>query len=489
MKLYKRPHYIFLLIFVLVRLNFCSADELTDFFNETFIRKQTGAILPNTHAYASDGFDNAWDFYHFHHVCVIKGGKGLFTGMEGIDNSWIKPSTPLSDRVDLVSEADWNAKTSIGDLKQDLMENYKVSRLDVQNQQISKLTVLSGSVFYFTCETPPLTYHLRSTDFISRLGILYEIGIYFLKNIGSETFKFPWPRPFQHVLMNRCPDPQGSPWNVAGTFLEIVKRKMDESNVTQDGFTNFFREGINEKSEEFICIEDMYLSGRMNVLMNRQENHISFRRETQKVIGEPASIASTPESKFGMYVKSNGVYQDYCDTQSPRIVVFNFKDPYIAVSFTNVEEVRMALQPLSKVPVNVVVFNKQSPLADLIKAYDEADIIVTPSGPHLAQGLFIPLPYKKAIVEVTPFMLNAYYYHQYRRTLGFAEYVLSTGHATGYFGVNKDACVIKRLKDFAGLQCNMSHQSFRKFTQDRFVCPKSGTIFRVCCNTSDRSAN
>jgi len=402
-----------------------SADELTDFFNETFIRKQPGAILPNTNAYASEGFDNGWDFHHFHHVCVIKGGEGIYTGIAGVDNSWVNDFMQPSARADLVTEEAWNAKSSSGEMKQELMTPYKVRRLDLQNQSISKLTVLSGNVYFFNCETPPLTDHVVATDFISRLGILYELGIYFKKNIFSDTFKYKWPKPFQHFLMNRCPDPAKSPFNVAGTFLEIVKQMMDSANVTQDGFTNFFREDINDASEEFICIEDMYMSTRLNSVMQRQENHVSLRKDSFNLLGEPASILTNPEAKFGMYVKPNGVYQDYCESQTPRIIVVNFIDSSIPVTFANVEEIRSSLQPLTTKQVSIVTFNSKSPLKDLIKIWDDADIVITPSGPHLlAQGLFAPMPYTKALVEVTPFLVNPFYYHMYRRTMGFAEYMV-----------------------------------------------------------------
>merc|ERR1711991_509264 len=94
------------------------------------------------------------------------------------------------------------------------------------------------------------------------------------------------------------------------------------------------------------------------------------------------------------------------------------------------DQVKQTLQAFTQLPIEEITTTEDQPLAEQIKTFNDFDILVTTHGSHLTNGIFTMHPYTKAVIEIVPFVYDSIYYKNYIMDLGFADYVLSTGHLT-----------------------------------------------------------
>merc|ERR1711871_1117504 len=97
------------------------------------------------------------------------------------------------------------------------------------------------------------------------------------------------------------------------------------------------------------------------------------------------------------------------------------------------------------------------------------------------------------MVEIAPFLFDPMYFKNYNEDLGFAEYIVSTGHLTprassvssssspGLNGGNSSAfCAFTKFEDFMNRDCKIERKiNTPKVTQDWITCA-SGFHSRGC---------
>ena len=188
---------------ILQVLQALTVDDLQMFFKETYIRKETGIFSPISKNY-QEGYDSGWDLYRLHHVCIPKGGEGIFVGLKDVDNKWKTPDRPFSNQY--VAEEDWNVMKKLTQdiFKRNQVLSYRTQRFDLKEKPPKKVTLLEGGSYFFNCDYPSLFEQYSDSDFISRLSVLYELALFHLKNSGEEIWKISWPVPFKNILTNRC---------------------------------------------------------------------------------------------------------------------------------------------------------------------------------------------------------------------------------------------------------------------------------------------
>ena len=123
--------------------------------------------------------------------------------------------------------------------------------------------------------------------------------------------------------------------------------------------------------------------------------------------------------------------------------------------------------------MRVVTVNASTSMADQIRLFNEFDVLITPHGSHLANGIFSMHPGRKALIEVVPFAFDRVFYSNYVSNLGFAQYILSTGHLTPQQEMSDGKhCLFKGSTYFNGLGCKkIDHNYPDKPSQSFYTCP------------------
>lgn len=78
-----------------------------------------------------------------------------------------------------------------------------------------------------------------------------------------------------------------------------------------------------------------------------------------------------------------------------RIKIFQRTQTENLRAFINVDEVMALAQEYTTVPVEIVTVNKSSSIKDQIILFNSFDVMLTPHGSHLANGIFTMKPNSK----------------------------------------------------------------------------------------------
>jgi hypothetical protein len=116
--------------------------------------------------------------------------------------------------------------------------------------------------------------------------------------------------------------------------LTIIRDQLDEASIFAKDNPRFFNDDgyqMHNKSKPFYkltCFEDMYLSQRTGIWMQKSPNLLEFRKDSAKIIGEPAEALKVPEVEEDFHAYGTPMRnQSYCHDPmtgrpSPRIHVF-----------------------------------------------------------------------------------------------------------------------------------------------------------------------
>ena len=140
-----------------------------------------------------------------------------------------------------------------------------------------------------------------------------------------------------------------------------------------------------------------------------------------------------------------------------------------------------AAQTFTTVPVKVVTINATSTVEEQIRTFNEFDVLITPHGSHLANGIFTMKPSSKGIIEVVSFAFDRVFYSNFNSHLGFGNYMLSTGHLTPPQKNTKGPhCAFNKTTVFKKLGCQKLEHAYPDRVMQNFLeCP---TIYhtRMC---------
>ena len=91
--------------------------------------------------------------------------------------------------------------------------------------------------------------------------------------------------------LHQCPDPNATNWKWALNILDIIRDQLHESNLFLKSNKNFYNhDGYQMHTHkkpfyELTCYEDMYLSQRSGIWLQKSLNLISFRKDSAKLVG------------------------------------------------------------------------------------------------------------------------------------------------------------------------------------------------------------
>lgn len=459
-----------------------TVDDMRLFMKTAFIQKETGFIPAEAHAdrlglvkkYA-EGFNPSWAVYRFHHVCLRGGSDGLYTGMTGV----AEITQPHSEYSMTLEE--WN--------------EYIGSRF---SSPISAATLDDS---HFNKSNPPTLYHnstlftncnrqhsmaFNPSHLMMNVGWLYEYAECTLKNFGRQRiFKHDFRLPFRQFMMHQCPDPAKSYWQWGQHVLQAIEDRLYDAFLISKDHTKLMRRGKENDKDELMCFDDLYLSSRTGHWLEGTDNYIKFKRDIARLSGEPAEAVRISERAMDVEKDGTGVYQSYCtqNQQKPtnaRIKLFQRTENLYPRTISNEKEVIDLLQSFTTHPVDVVTTSEKMTMAQQIRVFNDFDILVTTHGAHLANGIFSMHPYALAIVEIVPFVYDSTFFRNYDSDIGFADYVISSGHLTPRAKVpngkngTQPFCAFLKYQDFQNRKCTSTHISNPpRLSQEWMTCTQN----------------
>ena len=474
--------YITLLIFISVLSQICpkvTSDtvfpaQLSSFFNGSFISKVKGAYDNEKKSYKAEGFNFNWDIYNFHHVCVRSGIDGLVIGIDGRDNDW---TTKHLNIPDLVSEKEWN----------DVLKKKKSMKIPLVAKRVKlmsyNVTMKKGNTLFSNCYQQALD-STNPAHLLMKVGLIYELSVCYSRNNEAAIFKDFLSLRFRNMFMHQCPDPNTTDWKWGQNIMDIITRKTTEVTQFYDGepaqrtidIVGYPKDGLGD-FRTLTCFEDLFVSMRNGIWLQMPFNQINFRKDTAKYIGEPKQALSKPETVAA--ILPSRARQDYCPPDgskksTARIKVFERSATRMLRKFLNMDEVVTIAQDFTSVPVEIVTVNDTTSVLDQIRLFNSFDVLITSHGSHLANGIFTVRPERKAIVEVVSFAYDKVFYGNYNMHLGFADYIMSTGHLNSPMSILDKPCPFLSFSDFAAKDCTLTKHAYTardKVEQSFYSCP------------------
>jgi hypothetical protein len=445
-------------------------NHLRAFFKDTYITKLKSLFDPKKKEFKAKGYRANWELHHLHHVCISGGKDGVYVGTDEEVNEWTHKVTGG------ISTAVWNSNGGRGSMDAVLFSLPNVST-------VANYTHVRGSSFMIGCsrQLPDMIY---PSMWISKLGSVYEIGrMYANSSTFNSTFNENVPDSFQNMVMHQCADPAVTDWEwgkavLAVTLAAAMETKMfhggDSENPTV--ISGYF---YNERVDELVCFDDVYVSLRSGIWLQGAEDLVTFRKHLADIVGEPAEALTKPEEP--PVVMGPTTLQPYCTTDGTKSKAkIKIYQRYEGRKFLNLEEVKALVQKYTSVPVEVVSAGLNTSITDLIKLFNDFDVLVTPEGGHLTNGLFTMNPGSKAIVEVSSAVYELLYYKNFILRMGFATYILSDGHLTPAV-----KCPFHEKIDFERNDCTLDSKAIvgkvpQSYLKCKFKNKNDMKQFRLC---------
>ena len=335
------------------------------------------------------------------------------------------------------------------------------------------------------------TASYNPSHLLQSVGYLLELSTCMTQNLGRRrVFKFDFIQPFRQFFMHQCPSPDKSNWQWGRTMMEIIYNQLSTAYMVKKNSTMIFRRGKDSPESEILCFDDLYMSSRQGHWIEGVDNVIKLRRDIALKIGEPEAALEISERSLDF--SSSTMYQSYCTIgqekpTNARIKLFQRTESPTPRSIVNIDEVVKLIQKYTTIPVEIVTTTEKTSMKEQIKLFNSFDILVTTHGSHLTNGVFTMHPHTKAVLEIVPYVYDNIFFRNYANDLGFAEYIISSGHltpppVTSPGSGNKTFCAFLKYSDFDSRQCKLSHISNPpKISQDWYTC--AAAYHSRSCNT------
>jgi Glycosyltransferase 61 len=170
-----------------------------------------------------------------------------------------------------------------------------------------------------------------------------------------------------------------------------------------------------KKPAMLTCFDDVYLSVRNGIWMSKNYNFMDFRAKSAQLFAEPAAALNRDTGEHLEEAKTTRPLRSkpaFCQSYKPRdtsaqkpvleeqktatrIAVFQRTGTAMLRSFINLAEVVDLAQSYTSLPVKVMTVNGSTPFRAQIRLFNTFDVLISPHGSHLANGIFTMNPNSK----------------------------------------------------------------------------------------------
>jgi len=127
--------------------------------------------------------------------------------------------------------------------------------------------------------------------------------------------------------MNGCKEPLNHDWHMGESFISMARNSFSTEVYLEAPFVEFV------STEEVVCFEDIYISGRVDYMLRGQHNSIQFRSILSSFLASSApakELFSMPET--ALQYPNSGLRLEHCMLGNARIVVLRKKDVFVLCS-------------------------------------------------------------------------------------------------------------------------------------------------------------
>lgn len=364
---------------------------------------------------------------------------------------------------------------------------------DSQIDKITKVRHVKGSTYFMNCyETESFGKSSHKSKLMQKLGLLYELARTYDMNsnkldgshmLFTEALKLP----FSQLFMHQCEDHFDDSWDTE--VLQIVFNELKEAKLLIPTYDIPLHHSYDASTEasHFLCFDDVYMSYRNKAWLQGRQHQKAFRLNTMAALQNQQLMAEMIlETRSDIDTASEIIRQSYCAQENThisnaRIVIIqsssaNFYDG----NFVNLNEVVNVVQSFTSIPVSISILNTSSTFMEQVSLFNSYDIYITPSGDHLINGMFSINSRSKGLIEVVPFLSDNTSFYNYHYELGFADYIVSSGHLTPV-GSNEH-CPFKTESEYSNRHCFLHKEPIldHKIRQSILLCDEEMKITSDC---------
>jgi len=225
-----------------------------------------------------------------------------------------------------------------------------------------------------------------------------------------------------NVVFHQCPDPyRGDDHN----FLDAVWKIVSRSGFERGWFnlsTRFLSVGQGW-DKNTLCASGALIDHTVGLSLgqNHRKTVFAWRSALENY------VARYSGKVFGAKGMDLSMRHTLLRTRSkePHIKIFQRKEGKALRNFLNMDDVLSVAQEYSP-HVDVFSLSSNSSFFEAFHLFNSFDILITPHGSHLTNGLLIIPPSRPKIIEIVATCVN----EDFKKNLGtyFADYEISTGH-------------------------------------------------------------
>ena len=270
--------------------------------------------------------------------------------------------------------------------------------------------------------------------------------------------------PYDNVVIFQCPVPYRTEF--FKTVWEMVFfRGLQKGWYTTS--TRFFAANDHSDYNPYFCMESVTYDASVGMLLGSNEPKVlsAWRVEVERVISR--ELQERARAKIAQTVPTNSHrLERSCESEcisNLEVSILQREEGTAKRRFVNLDEV---IELVSEYTTNLKIISVHSDMRfrDTLDAFNSFDILLTPHGSHLTNGLFITSNLT-SIIEVVATCFNL----DWQKNLHeFADYHISQGHQVVNDSLNKDVLRCNDQTVFCSRQ-NCSLKMKKKMVQSDLI--------------------
>ena len=240
--------------------------------------------------------------------------------------------------------------------------------------------------------------------------------------------------PYDNIVFFQCPTPYHIEF-FQTVWSMIFLRGLQSTWYTKT--TRFFAVNDYSRHNPYLCMESVAYDTSTGMLLGSNEPKIlsAWRAEVQRVISRELQDQSHNKMRQAARRSSNR-HTRSCETEcisSLKVSILQRAEGSAKRRFANLDQVIKLISEYTN-HLRIISVHSNMRFRDTLKNFNSFDILLTPHGSHLTNGLFIASN-STSIIEIVATCFNL----DWSKNLhNFVDYRISQGHQTVDHSLNKD---------------------------------------------------
>jgi len=373
-----------------------------------------------------------------------------------VNNICLNGSDYVRSLSDLPRSDDLSVELKMAGIN-DVTDPFRVKSLDWDASTRSSAVILHGNSIVVQCWRSPRP---QPSHFMFAYGKLYSFFVTFNVSRDQEQYNS-----LDNVVFHQCIRP-----DKAGEFFEvvwkIVRAAGHHSGALNSG-TKYFTTSVIDTAN--ICVRRAHISfdSPAGLSLGRNSARVvdSWKSDVAHYLGTAVMAQETNLSQSLSYNSTPSACAKHI-----RIRIFQRYEGNGGLrKFKNMDDVVELAKEFS-LDTKIMTIGSKSTFLDAYRSFNDFDVLITPHGSHLTNGIFIKGTNTPSIIEVVGTCINL----DFHNNLGehFAIYKLSTGHSTQNEDIDKKIAQCERRASCSDFSTACSFGDVRMIAMQDLVVDK-----------------